>query len=93
MSKEELIAWLDRPPSNNDLDIISNIINLQERTNKAKNNLEKSIESINNKLADKELRNANDRIEYLSNECRIARLKAIRTKCKEILEILGGKEC
>ena len=35
MSKEELIDWLDRPPSNNDLDIISNIINLQERIENA----------------------------------------------------------
>ena len=67
-------------------------INYILRINKAKNNLEKSIESINNKLADKELRVVNDRIEYLTNECRIARLKAIRMKCKEILDILGGKE-
>ena len=35
MSEEELIDWLDRPPSNNDLDIINNIIFLQRRIDKA----------------------------------------------------------
>lgn len=66
---------------------------LQQRIDKAVTNLEKSIESINNKLADKEIKVANGRIANQINDYRVTRLKAIRMKCKEILDILGGKEC
>ena len=65
---------------------------LQKRIDKAKNNLEKSIESINNKFADKEIKVANGRIANQINYYRIARLKAIRMKCKEILDILKGEK-
>ena len=53
---------------------------LQERIDKAINNLEKSIESINKKLIDQNM-----------NDYQIVRLKAIRMKSKEILEILKGE--
>lgn len=52
-----------------------------------------SIYSINEKLAmDKYLKLTKDGKEYRElNNIQIERLKAYRTKCKEILNIIGGK--
>ena len=52
-----------------------------------------SIYSINEKLAmDKYLKWTKDGKEYRElNNIQIERLKAYRTKCKEILNIIGGK--
>lgn len=66
-------------------------IELEERNSKAIDNLEKSIESINNKLSDKEIRCENGRIVNPPNDYIITRLKAFRTKSKEILKILKGE--
>lgn len=57
------------------------------------NNCEKSIESINKKLENnKEPYEVIDgKLIYL-NEYQVVRLKAIRMKCKELLNILGGDE-
>lgn len=65
-------------------------LELSNRIDKAINNLENSIKSINNKLSDKEIRVENGRIVNPINDYRIVRLKGIRTKCKEILKILKG---
>lgn len=43
LTKEMLIDWIDRPPSNSDLDLINYIIELQ-------NNRDKAIEYIDNYL-------------------------------------------
>lgn len=43
LTKENLIDWIDRPPSNSDLDLINYIIGLQ-------NNRDKAIEEIDNLL-------------------------------------------
>lgn len=63
---------------------------LHNKIDKLTNNLENSINSINAKLGYKEIRVENGRIANLINDYRIVRLKAIRMKCKELLEILKG---
>ena len=40
MNKEELINWIDRPPSNTDLDLINYIIGLQEKVEYLKSKIE-----------------------------------------------------
>lgn len=40
LTKEMLIDWIDRPPSNSDLDLINYIINMQ-------NNRDKAIKKLN----------------------------------------------
>lgn len=65
---------------------------LKDRINKATNNLECSIKSINDKLSDKEIRVVDGKVINPINDYRIVRLKGIRTKCKEILRILKGEE-
>ena len=45
LTKEMLIDWIDRPPSNSDLDLINYIIGLQ-------NNRDKAIEYIEEKFFD-----------------------------------------
>lgn len=57
-------------------------INLLTKIEKIEKHLEKSIESINQKL--------HGRIINM-NDYQIVRLKAIRMKCKEILEMLKGE--
>lgn len=65
---------------------------LHNKIDKLTNNLENSIESINAKLGDKEIRVKDGRIVNLMSEFRSVRLKAIRMKCKELLEIIKGSD-
>ena len=53
-----------------------------------RNNLQKSIDSINNKLSDKKIRFENGILVNPIKDYRLVRLKAIRMKCKELLQIL-----
>lgn len=65
---------------------------LEQVIDKLNNNLINSIESITNKLLDKEIRVENGiNVNYI-NDYRVARLKGIRTKCKELLDILKEVE-
>lgn len=61
----------------------------KSRVEKAVNNCEKSIESINKKLEDNKepFEVVDGKIIYL-NDYQVCRLKAIRMKCKELLNIL-----
>lgn len=68
------------------------IKDLQDRIDKAIENCKKSIESINQKLQDDKTIKVVDGKVVNMNEYQIVRLKAIRMKCKELLEILGDKE-
>ena len=43
MNKEDFINWIDRPPSNTDLDLINYIVGLQQR-------IDKAIEYVNNHI-------------------------------------------
>ena len=54
-----------------------------------RDNLENSIKSINEKLKNNKepFEVINGKIQYI-NDYRVVRLKAFRTKCKELLEIL-----
>lgn len=61
---------------------------LNNKIDKLTNNLENSINSINAKLGDKEIRVENGKIVNPINDYRTVRLKAIRMKCKELQEIL-----
>ena len=84
----------------NDDEYYSNILieyieQLQQENQKLKrvldeirDNLQKSIDSINDKLSDKEIRVENGIIVNPINDYRVVRLKAIRMKCKELLKIL-----
>ena len=65
---------------------------MKEKINKAIENCKKSIESINQKLQDDKTIKVVDGKVANMNEYQIVRLKAIRMKCKELLEILEGKE-
>lgn len=70
--------------------LASMLIDAEEKIDKAVSNLENSIKSINDKLADKEIRCENGRIVNPINDYRVVRLKGIRTKCNELLKILKG---
>lgn len=65
---------------------------LLTKIDKAIDNCKKSIESINQKLQDDKTIKVVDGKVLNMNEYQIVRLKAIRMKCKELLEILGEKE-
>lgn len=67
---------------------IYDLIKTKAKIDKVVINLKKSIKSIDNKLNDKEIRVENGRVINPPNDYRIVRLKAIRTKCKEILDLL-----
>lgn len=75
------------------LDYITNLQKEKEdyksRVEKAVNNCEKSIESINKKLENNKepFEVVDGKIIYL-NDYQVCRLKAIRMKCKELLNIL-----
>lgn len=60
------------------------------KIDKAIENCKKSIESINQKLQDDKTIKVVDGKVVNMNDYQIVRLKAFRTKCKELLEILGG---
>lgn len=61
---------------------------LKEVIDKIRKKLESSIESINQKfLDDKQIKVENHRVVNM-NDYQIVRLKAFRTKCKELLDIL-----
>lgn len=65
---------------------------LQQKENiikEVRDNLENSIKSINEKLKNNKepFEVIDGRIQYI-NDYRVVRLKAFRTKCKELLEIL-----
>ena len=64
----------------------------KSRNDKATDNCKKSIESINQKLQDDKTIKVIDGEVVNMNEYQIVRLKAIRMKCKELLEILRDKE-
>ena len=68
------------------------IAELKENKDKAIENCKKSIESINQKLQDDKTIKVVDGKVVNMNEYQIVRLKAIRMKCKEFLEILGDKK-
>lgn len=68
------------------------VMKLEYIIQKAIENCKKSIESINQKLQDDKTIKVVDGKVVNMNEYQIVRLKAIRMKCKEILEILGDKE-
>lgn len=122
ITKEDLVLWLDRPPSNDDLDLCEYLANAVQNRQKyyeknqhlkennksimeellrvvglynqqksvldeIRDNLQNSIDSINDKLSDKEIRVENGIIVNPINDYRIVRLKAIRMKCKELLQI------
>lgn len=63
-------------------------INLLTKIEKIEKHLEKSIESINQKLLDDKEIKMKDGIVLNMNDYQKARLKAIRMKCKEMLEML-----
>lgn len=65
---------------------------LEQVFGKLNNNLINSIKSITNKLLNKEVRVENGRVINPINDYRIVRLKGIRTKCKELLDILKEVE-
>ncbi len=66
---------------------------MQQRIDKAIENCKKSVESINQKLENnKEPFEVVDGKIICLNDYQVCRLKAIRMKCKELLEILGDKE-
>ena len=65
---------------------------LQQKIDKAIENCKKSIECINQKLQDDKTIKVVDGKVANMNDYQIVRLKAIRMKCKELLEILGEKE-
>lgn len=69
--------------------ILDEIERLHSIIKEVRNNLENSIKSVNEKLkSNKEPFEVIDgRIQYI-NDYRVVRLKAFRTKCKELLEIL-----
>lgn len=69
-------------------DLYKQVKKQKEVIDKIKKNLESSIESINQKfLDDKEIKVKNGKIVNM-NGYQIVRLKAFRTKCKELLDIL-----
>lgn len=67
-------------------DLYKEIEDLQQRIEKAIDNLEKSIKSIDEKIAHQ------DYGKNYINDYRKVRLRAIRSKSKEILSILKGEE-
>lgn len=73
-------------------DIEEVALELRDRIDKAIDNCKKSIESINQKLQDDKTIKVVDGKVINMNDYQIVRLKAIRMKCKELLEILGDKE-
>lgn len=74
------------------IDTITRNEEKQQRIDKAIENCKKSIASINQKLQDdKTIKVEDDKVVNM-NEYQRVRLKAIRMKCKELLEILGDKE-
>lgn len=70
--------------------VYNHIEKLNNKINKITHNLENSINSINVKLGDKEIRVENGKIVNPINDYRTVRLKAIRMKCKELLRILSN---
>lgn len=64
------------------------LLQCEKQLEEVRGNLISSIESINNKLSDKGVRIKDGIIINPPNEYRIVRLKATRTKCKELLNIL-----
>ena len=63
------------------------VITYKSVLDEIRDNLQNSIDSINDKLSDKEIRVENGIIVNPINDYRIVRLKAIRIKCKELLQI------
>ncbi|MBQ9607817.1 MAG: hypothetical protein IJV15_00060 [Lachnospiraceae bacterium] len=66
LTKEMLIDWIDRPPSNSDLDLINYIIGLQ-------NSRDKAIEVINTQLKNAE--------GGLKDNLRIIKFNLIKDSC------------
>lgn len=88
MLQDSYKAGLWQAKYDNNIDIIEENHKLKEVIDKIKKNLESSIESINQKfLDDKEIKVKNGKIVNM-NDYQIVRLKAFRTKCKELLDIL-----
>jgi len=53
LTKEMLIDWIDRPPSNSDLDLINYIIDLQNNRDKATEYVEKHTDKLKNIIVPK----------------------------------------
>ena len=73
-------------------EILESLYEITKQNNKAIDNLENSIKAINKKLEnDKELKVENGIIINM-NVYQKVRLKAFKTKCKELLNILKGEK-
>lgn len=70
------------------IDLWNYTIDLKTTLDEIRDNIQNSIDSINDRLSDKEIRVENGIIVNPINDYRIVRLKAIRMKCKELLQIL-----
>lgn len=79
--KDELGDKLDKYMYESNIELLTKVDNVVRK-------LENSIESIDKKLLDdKKIKVENGRVVNM-NDYQIVRLKAIRMKCKEILEML-----
>ena len=66
ITKEDLVLWLDRPPSNDDLDLCSYLSKAVENQYKYYQRINKAIEYIDNTIVDKEDNTGEDlEIDYL----------------------------
>lgn len=96
-NSEERISYLERSNNRREDTIMGLRQELAEqkdyksRCEKASENCKKSIEAINEKLKNNRepFEVVDGKIIYL-NDYQVARLKAIRMKCKELLNILDG---
>ena len=79
--KDELGDKLDKYMYESNIELLTKIDNVVRK-------LENSIESIDKKLLDDKKIKVKDGIVVNMNDYQIVRLKAIRMKCKEILDML-----
>ena len=79
--KDELGNKLDKYMYESNIELLTKIDNVVRK-------LENSIESIDKKLLDDKKIKVKDGIVVNMNDYQIVRLKAIRMKCKEILDML-----
>ena len=88
MSEEDRIVneLLER---NGKIRLARKVYKLENIIKEVRDNLENSIKSINEKLKNNKepFEVIDGKIQYI-NDYRVVRLKAFRTKCKELLEIL-----
>ena len=83
ITKEDLVNWLDRPPSNDDLDLIGFITTRLENFYKLQQENKQLKETIDN---------ISSIVEYWGYDKEINDISYFRKAMKSIKEILGDKE-